>query len=92
VEGDSPTLAEYFRRENLGPTPPCDATSARMAVLEGGGESDSGRRLPKGKPRAYATSVSAGRRGGGAVWLGPYLSEGGNPGSTPPAYQLMGVR
>ena len=37
VEGDSPTLAEYFRRENLGPTPPCDATSARMAVLEGAG-------------------------------------------------------
>jgi len=27
VEGDSPTLAEHFRRGNPGPTPPCDATS-----------------------------------------------------------------
>ena len=30
----------------------------------GGGKPDSGRTLPKGKPRAYATSVSAGRERG----------------------------
>jgi len=53
----------------------------------GGGKLDSGRTLPKGKPRDYATSVSAGRRGGGG---GPNISEGGNPGSTPPAYKLVG--
>jgi len=38
VAGESPTLSEFFRRENLGPTPPCDATSAGMAGLRGWGE------------------------------------------------------
>jgi len=51
-----------------------------------GGKLDSGRTLPKGKPRAYAISVSAGRGGGGG---GPNISEGRNLGSTPPVYQLV---
>jgi len=46
----------------------------------GGGKLDSGRTLQKGKPRAYATSVSAGRRGGGG---GPNISS---------AYQRVGER
>ena len=79
---DSPILAEYFRRENPGPTPPCDAISAAMAGL--GGESEDFRR---GKPRAYATSVSAGWGGGGG---GPNISEGENSGPTPPGHQLVG--
>ena len=59
-EGGSLTLAEHYRRRNLGPTLP-----AYQLVGEKEGQSGSGRTLPNGKPRAYATSVSAGRRGGG---------------------------
>jgi len=59
-------------------------------VGAGGGKPDSGRALPKGKPMAYAASVPAGRVGGGAVWLWPNISEGGNPGPTPLAYHLVG--
>jgi len=61
VEGDSSTLAVHSWRENLGPTPPCDATSAGV-----GGDSPTLSEYirRRGEPRAYATSVWAGREGG----------------------------
>jgi len=91
VEGDSPTLAEHFRRGNQGPTPPCLATSAGMAGLGGGSpktteggnpgptpsvhqlvgeEEGQAEHFRRGKPMAYATSVSAGRGGEDVILVG----------------------